>query len=180
MVASRPTSSQSSPYTLLKNFDLVTPDFWRLLTMTTLMPRRPLHFPGRLILAGLVATTILCGCETSRMAFEGNPMPEEQVTKFLQVVSPRSEYDVPPKFRKGYAPFFPEAEGRKRDIGYALAEFVIGTDGRASHVRILKATTYNFAEEAGYTVRDWQFVAAQKNGHPVAVRVRLPFTFRQT
>jgi TonB family protein len=123
---------------------------------------------------------MLCGCETARLAFEGNPMPAEQVTRFLQVVSPHGEYDSPPKFKKGYAPFFPEAEGRKRQVGYALAEFTIATDGTATHIRILKATTDNFAEEAGYTVRDWRFFPGEKNGHPVAVRVRLPFTFRQS
>ena len=114
------------------------------------------------------------------MAFEGNPMPPDQVASFLEVVSPRSAYDIPPKFVKGYAPFFPERESRSRHLGYALAEFTINENGAATHIRILKATTYNFAEEAGYTVRDWQFAPARKNGQPVPVRVRLPFTFRET
>jgi TonB family protein len=129
---------------------------------------------------GLLATAIFCGCETSRMAFEGDPMPEHQVTAFLQVVSPRSAYDAPPKFVKGYAPYFPEGEARKRHLGYAMAEFTVSADGTVKSVRILKATTLNFAEEAGYTVRDWHFTPAQKGGHPVAVRVRLPFTFRES
>jgi TonB family protein len=132
------------------------------------------------ILPILAMITALCGCETARMAFEGNPMPQEQVASYLEVVSPRSAYDTPPKFIKGYAPFFPEAESRKRHVGYALAEFTIQPDGRVTHIRILKATTYNFAEEAGYTVRDWTFAPAKKNGQAVAVRARLPFTFRET
>ena len=127
-----------------------------------------------------VSTALLIGCETSRMAFEGNPMPAEQVTSFLEVVSPHSAYDTPPKFVKGYAPFFPEGEARTRHIGYALAEFTVTETGTVTHVRILKATTYNFAEEAGYTVRDWRFAPARKNGQPVGVRARLPFTFRET
>jgi TonB family protein len=128
----------------------------------------------------LLFATILCGCATNRMAFEGNPMPEEQVTAFLQVISPKSDYDTPPKFKKGYAPFFPEAEARTRPTGYALAEFTIKSDGTTSYIRIIKATSYPFAEEAGYTVRDWRFFPAQKNGQRVDVRVRLPFTFRTT
>jgi TonB family protein len=123
---------------------------------------------------------IFWGCESGRLAFEGDPMPEHQVTAFLQVVSPRSAYDTPPKFVKGYAPFFPEDEARKRHLGYAMAEFTVNTDGTVNGVRILKATTQNFAVEAGYTVRDWHFTPAQKNGHPVAVRARLPFTFRES
>lgn len=127
----------------------------------------------------LLAITLLFGC-SSQQAFEGNPMPREQVASFLQVVSPKDSYDTPPAFKKGFAPFFPEAEGRKRYLGYALAEFTINTNGKVSHVRILKATTDNFAEEAGYTVRDWRFTPAKKNGQPVAVQARLPFTFRQS
>ena len=107
-------------------------------------------------------------------------MPPDQVASFLEVVSPRATYDAPPKFVRGFAPFFPEGESRSRHLGYALAEFTITANGTPSNIRILKATTYNFAEEAGYTVRDWQFAPARKNGQPVPVRVRLPFTFRET
>jgi TonB family protein len=143
----------------------------------TLLPHQPLRF---LKIVSLLIMPMLAGCAASRLAFEGNPMPQEQVASFLQVVSPRSAYDTPPKFVKGYAPFFPEAEGRKRQIGYALAEFTITAKGTANNIRILKATTPNFAEEAGYTVRDWHFAPAKKNGEAVAVRARLPFTFRQS
>src|SRR5438477_6742363 len=131
------------------------------------------------LVALLLPAVVLSGCQ-SNLAFEGNPMPAEQVNSFLQVISSKSAYDTPPTFRRGYAPFFPDAEAKTRHIGYALAEFTINPDGRASYVRILKATTLNFAEEAGYTVRDWRFTPAKKNGEAVPVRVRLPFTFRQT
>ena len=129
--------------------------------------------------ATLIAITTLCGC-VSHQAFEGNPMPPEQVTSNLEVVSPKGTYDSPPSFSRGFAPFFPEAEGRSRKVGYAMAEFTINPNGSVSHVRIIKATTYNFAEEAGYTVRDWRFKPAKKNGQAVPVRARLPFTFRQS
>lgn len=114
------------------------------------------------------------------MAFEGDPMPAHQVTAFLQVISPHAAYDTPPKFVKGYAPFYPEGEARNRHLGYAMAEFTVSANGTVNSVRILKATTLNFAEEAGYTVRDWHFDPALKDGRPVPVRVRLPFTFRQS
>ena len=142
------------------------------------MTERTAHM---LRLALLVVPAMISGsgCQ-SQLAFEGNPMPAEQVDSFLQVVSPKGAYDTPPKFVKGYAPFFPEGEPRTRHTGYALAEFTINPNGRATYVRILKATTLNFAEEAGYTVRDWQFAPAKKNGQAVSVRVRLPFTFRES
>lgn len=141
--------------------------------------RQPILNIWRLVTSLLLPTVVLCGCQ-SELAFEGNPMPAEQVNSFLQVISSKGAYDIPPTFRKGFAPFFPEAEARTRHIGYALAEFTINPDGHATYVRIIKATTLNFAEEAGYTVRDWHFNPAKKNGQAVAVRVRLPFTFRQS
>jgi TonB family protein len=133
----------------------------------------------RMVALFVAATVFVSGCQ-SQLAFEGNPMPAEQVNNFLEVISSRGGYDIPPRFVKGYAPFFPEGEPRTRHSGYALAEFTINPNGRATYVRILKATTINFAEEAGYTVRDWQFAPAKKNGQAVAVRVRLPFTFRES
>src|SRR5689334_19796075 len=107
--------------------------------MRKLMTERTAHI---LRLAVLVMPAIIFGpgCQ-SRMAFEGNPMPAEQVNSYLQIVSPKNAYDAPPKFMRGYAPYFPEGEPRTRHVGYALAEFTINPNGSASHVRILKATT---------------------------------------
>ena len=147
--------------------------------MTQTMRSLPVDIPLFAKAVSFFAMTLLCGC-ASQQAFEGNPMPREQVTSFLQIVSPKGSYDSPPVFKKGFAPFFPEAEARKSHVGFALAEFTINPDGRVNHVRILKATTYNFGEEAGYTVRDWKFTPATKNGQPVAVRARLPFTFQES
>ena len=112
------------------------------------------------------------------MAFEGNPMPEEQVASFLQIVSPKSAYDTPPKFRRGYAPFFPEAESMKRQWGYAMTEFTITPDGKTDNIKVIVATALSFAQEAFLVVQDWRFTPAQKNGVAVPVRARIPFTFR--
>jgi TonB family protein len=121
---------------------------------------------------------ILFGCETPKIALEGNPMPEAQVNRFLVIVSPKSTYDVPPKFVKGFAPDFPETEAYKRQWGYANIEFAIRTDGKTDDFKLIAATSPNFAEESYDTLQNWVFKPAQKNGHPVAVRARVPFTFR--
>jgi TonB family protein len=112
------------------------------------------------------------------MAFEGNPMPEEQVAGFLQIISPKSAYDTPPKFKRGYAPYFPEAEAMKRQWGYAMAEFTITPQGQTDDIKIIAATALGFAQEAFNVVYDWRFTPAQKNGAAVPVRARIPFTFR--
>lgn len=123
---------------------------------------------------------LLWGCETGppRLAFEGNPMPGRQVASFMQTVSPASAYDTPPKFLKGYAPFFPSEQAQTRRWGYAAIEFTVDKDGTTSDFVLITATAPAFAKEAVLAVHDWTFTPAQKHGEPVKVRVRLPFTFR--
>src|SRR4051812_31459739 len=136
-------------------------------------------YPSRLLSAvSLMIAAVLCSCASPRMAFEGNPMPEQQVATFLQILSPKSHYDTPPKFKRGYSPFFPDAESMKRQWGYAMAEFTIRTDGQLDDIKITAATAVSFAQEAGMAVQDWRFTPAQKNGAAVPVRARIPFTFR--
>lgn len=105
-------------------------------------------------------------------------MPEEQVAANLHVVSPRSAYDVGPKFKRGFAPYFPDDEARKRQWGYAMTEFTIATDGKVDDIKIINTTAFGFAKEAFSCIQDWTFTPATKNGSPVAVRARVPFTFR--
>jgi len=105
-------------------------------------------------------------------------MPEKQVATYITPVTPPSAYDTPPKFLKGYAPFFPATEAKRRHWGYALVEFSVAADGTTSDIRPITATAYSFAEKAMSAVQDWQFTPARKNGQPVVVRMRMPFTFR--
>lgn len=56
----------------------------------------------------LVATTLFfCGCASNELATEGSAMPEKQVAAYIQPVTSSSTYDTPPRFLRGYAPFFP-------------------------------------------------------------------------
>jgi TonB family protein len=137
-----------------------------------------LRTPRLVKASGLLAAAFICGCGTPRMALEGNVMPEQQVTSNLHVVSPRSAYDIGPKFKRGFAPYFPDDEARKRQWGYAMSEFTVDADGRVDDIKIINATAFGFAKEAYLCVQDWRFVPASKNGSAVPVRVRVPFTFR--
>jgi protein TonB len=126
----------------------------------------------------LITTLLLCDCSSPNLALEGNPMPEKQVAAYMTSVTPSSAYDTPPKFLKGYAPFFPEMESKRRHWGYAVVDFSVTADGRTSDIRLITATAYSFAKQAVYAVRNWRFAPARKHGQPVVVRMRLPFTFR--
>jgi TonB family protein len=131
-----------------------------------------------LIVLSLVTTPLLYACSSAHVALEGNPMPEKQVAAYIQSVTPSSAYDTPPKFLKGYAPFFPSREATTRHWGYAVVEFNVTTDGTTSDVRAVVATAYSFAKEAALAVQNWRFAPARKNDKPVVVRMRQPFTFR--
>jgi len=127
----------------------------------------------------LVATTLFfCGCASTQLPTEGSPMPEKQVAAYIQPVTASSAYDTPPRFLKGYAPFFPTREAKTRHWGYAVVEFNVTADGTTSDVRAVLATAYSFAEKAMLAVQTWQFAPARKHGQPVVIRMRLPFTFR--
>jgi TonB family protein len=127
----------------------------------------------------LVATTLFfCACASNELATEGSPMPEKQVAAYIQPVTSSSLYDTPPRFLSGYAPFFPTREARTHHWGYAVVDFNVTADGRTSDVRPVLATAYSFVEKAVLAVQQWRFTPARKNGQPVVVRMRLPFTFR--
>jgi len=126
----------------------------------------------------LITTLLLCDCSSPNLATEGNPMPEKQVVAYMTSITPSSAYDTPPKFLKGYAPFFPSREARTRHWGYAVVDFNVAADGTTSDVRPAVATAYSFAKEAMIAVQNWQFAPARKHGQPVVVRMRIPFTFR--
>jgi TonB family protein len=135
---------------------------------------------GRLPINVLAAamSLLLCSCQSEPLAFEGNPMPVAQVSTFMKVLTPRSDYDTPPQFVHGFAPFSPALYSRVRHWGYAVLEFNVETDGSTSHIRIVAARAPAFGQEAARAVEKWQFTPARENGQPVVARVRLPFTFR--
>jgi TonB family protein len=138
------------------------------------------QYPARrdLVTLCLVTTLLLWGCSSPRWAAEGDPMPEMQVATFIQTLTPSSAYDTPPRFLNGYAPFFPAAEAKTRQWGYAVVEFNVIADGTTRDIRAVLATAYPFAEEAMLALQRWRFAPARKHGQPVLVRMRLPFTFR--
>src|SRR5437773_7842584 len=65
----------------------------------------------------LITTLLLCACSSPKLAVEGNPMPEKQVANYMTSVTPSSAYDTPPKFLKGYAPFFSWDGIQKASLG---------------------------------------------------------------
>lgn len=61
--------------------------------------------------------------------------------------------------------------------GRVVLEFRIGTDGRASHVRILESAGYEFDRVAVRAIEQTRWVPAQLSGRDIVVTYRLPFDF---
>jgi TonB family protein len=125
-----------------------------------------------------VVALVFCNACTTQLPFGGEPMPPEQVATFLKVISPASEYDRPPKLLSGRAPVASGALARKGYWGYTEIEFTVRADGSTDQFRFMNTTAPEFAREAALAVQKWKFAPARKNGQPVPVKVRLPFTFR--
>src|SRR5260370_8173288 len=118
----------------------------------------------------LITMLLLCDCSSPNLAIESNPMPEKQVATYMTSVTPSSAYDTPPKFLKGYAPFFPATESKTRHWGYAVVEFSVTADGATSDIRPITATPYSFTEEAIYAVQNCRFPPPRQPHHPLFIR----------
>jgi TonB family protein len=95
----------------------------------------------------------------------------------MRNLSPSSQYDTPPKFLRGNAPYTrvsPLTE-RERGPSSVVILFTIGTDGRTRDLRVIGQAGPPCAQLAINAVKQWQFEPARKRGKPVAVIIRVPF-----
>ena len=82
-----------------------------------------------------------------------------------------------PDLVKQVMPEYPE-EARKAGVeGSVYVQFVVGTDGRVSDVRVLRGPQI-FREAAVDVAKQFVFSPARHDGEPVAVRMSMPIRFR--
>jgi TonB family protein len=70
-----------------------------------------------------------------------------------------------------------EAQAAKVE-GTVLLSMVIGTDGKAHDINVLKYLDPGLDVRAAEAVQKWQFQPGLKEGRPVAVRAQIEITFR--
>ncbi|HVS73840.1 MAG TPA: TonB family protein [Candidatus Acidoferrales bacterium] len=76
-------------------------------------------------------------------------------------------------------PYYPEAEKSHPRNGTATLKFVIGVDGRAHQIQVVRATSPNFAAAAVNAAREFRFEPAKgPDGRYVQVFVNYELTFR--
>ena len=86
------------------------------------------------------------------------------------VIAPRPIFTPDPEYTE---------EARKsRHQGTCVLWIVVGTDGRAREIRVMRILGFGLDEKAIEAVKQWKFEPATKDGRAVAVQVNVEVTFR--
>lgn len=86
------------------------------------------------------------------------------------IKAPRPLHTPEPKYSKS---------ARKQKIeGIVTLSVVIGTDGKAHDVKVVKSLEPSLDANAIEAVKNWKFAPATKDGHPVAVAMRLEIDYK--
>lgn len=86
------------------------------------------------------------------------------------VSPPRAQYTPDPEYSE------PAREAGLQ--GSTTLSLVLNSDGKPADIRIVKPLGMGLDEKAVEAVSTWEFAPAQKDGHPVAVRMNVQVTFR--
>jgi periplasmic protein TonB len=86
------------------------------------------------------------------------------------VSAPRLTHNAFPEYSK---------EGRQKKIqGTCLLELVVGVDGLAHDIKVVRPLGYGLDEQAVKAVQQWKFDPGRKDGEPVAVTINAEVSFR--
>ena len=86
-------------------------------------------------------------------------------------------HESPTKPFLGPAPEYPRALYKKGIEGEATVSFAIDMNGAISDPKLVAATRPEFGESVMAVIRLWRFLPTVKDGHPVATRAQMPFSF---
>ena len=105
--------------------------------------------------------------------------PETVAQAYDQMVAEKLKgaKDGPPRPLAGPPPLYPEALRKARVAGSATVSFEVSASGVVVDPQVKEANDPAFGEAAIAAIREWRFVPKVKDGHPVAAKVAMPFTF---
>ncbi len=75
-------------------------------------------------------------------------------------------------------PEFSEEARKAKFQGTVVLFVVVGTDGRAHDVRVIRSLGMGLDEKALEVIGQWRFEPGRKDGNPVAVQVNVEVSFR--
>lgn len=116
--------------------------------------------PLWLRIAVLLLLSIVCSAQSA-------DAPVPTVTKDM----------VPPRAIESPEPPYTEKARRDGVAGVVVVRVVIGVDGNPKDVQVIRHLEDSLDESAAETIKKWRFTPAEKDGHPVAVRVNIEVVF---
>ncbi|HKD09095.1 MAG TPA: M56 family metallopeptidase [Bryobacteraceae bacterium] len=149
-----------------------------MLTHTTLKTRIARLFDNGLARktsrAGYLAAAVICLSTlavTGMIAAQDNAAPQDGVYKVGNGVSaPSVVYKVDPEYT-------PEAHDAKV-MGTVILSIVVGVDGAAHDINVLKGLEPGLSGKAVEAVSQWKFKPGLKDGEPVPVRANIEMHFQ--
>ena len=89
------------------------------------------------------------------------------------------QVDQQPRVLRKTKPDYPEIARRAEREGLVTLEFIVGVDGRATDITVVKEEPkgFGFGEAAIEAVKRWRFTPAKKGGESVPMRVKVPVRF---
>ena len=84
----------------------------------------------------------------------------------------------PPVAIRTVNPKHPDGLLKKLVNGDAEIDCLVTAEGRVADARVFAASHPEFGEAAMEAVRQWEFRPAERNGTPIAMRVRIPIAFQ--
>jgi TonB family protein len=84
----------------------------------------------------------------------------------------------PPRLRFKVEPEYSQEARRSRLEGTVMLRIVVGTDGKARDLRVLRSLGLGLDENAIAAVSNWQFEPGVKDGQPVNVIAQIEVNFR--
>jgi TonB family protein len=96
----------------------------------------------------------------------------------LCVAAVCSAQSSPPRLHRKVEPEYSEEARQARLEGTVLLKVMVGTDGKASDLQVLRGLGLGLDENAVAAVSAWQFDPATKHGEPVSARAQIEVNFR--
>jgi len=88
-----------------------------------------------------------------------------------------ADFDQPPQLLSKVDPLYPDFLRRSGVSGFVELEWQIGVDGRTRDVDVISSSRYEYEIPAVEAVKRWRFKPAEKDGEPVASKVRQKVLF---
>lgn len=113
---------------------------------------------------------------------EPRPVPEPEPTPAPERVPDPTEFivlEVQPTIKTQTDPVYPDILRRAGIEGRLIVRVLVGKDGRAEDVQIVRSDNEGFNQATLDAVRRWTFTPAIQAGQPVRVWMTIPVRFRQ-